>query len=302
MLLDDLIEEISPGLYRIGDLGVPIFLIDATSPVLIDSGYSFTGELYAEAVKKILGKRGPRWCLITHTHFDHVGAVGYFKKLFPEMQIAGSEIARQIVSKQKALDHIASLNHFAENLYLTDTPSCNTPFTPFQIETVLSENDILSIGESLHVSVIETPGHTKDSLSFFLNEHKTIFTGDSGGIFHESGYAFYDFLSGCAPYLHSLNKICNICPEIICQGHYNVIKGTESEKYIKELVPGCLKFIKLVSEILAKQNGDINSCMNIIKSLEYDVLSEPKQPEPAYLLNLEARIRSVFSYDFSANF
>lgn len=296
MILDDLIEEITPGLYQIGDFATPVFLIDAPSPVLVDAGYSFTSELYAGAVQRVLGKRKLCWCLITHTHFDHVGAVGYFKNLFPEMKIGASELACQIMSKQKSLDHISSLNLFAESIFFSDTHLSSVPFQPFQIDTILSEGDVLNIGNSLNISVLETPGHTRDSLCFYLNEQKTIFTGDCGGIVHDSGYIFYDFLSGCAAYIHSLSKICNSGAEILCPGHYNSFKGAKCEQYLVDLLPECMKFIDYVSGILSAHNNDINICMNIIKSFEYDLLPQPKQPEPAYLLNLEARLRSVLSF------
>lgn len=296
MSLDAIIKKISPVLYRIGDLGVPVFLVDAPDPVIIDTGYSCTGELYAGAVKQILGKRKPRWCLITHSHFDHVGAAGYFKKLFPGMIVAGSELARKITCKQKTIEHIASLNLFAENNSCQNFSYAKTSFHPFQIEKVLAEGDVINLGNSLYISVLETPGHTRDSLCFFMEGHKILFTGDSGGIFHDGGYVFYDFLSGCLPYMDSLSKICGTGAEIICQGHYNVIKDASAHTYLKNLIPGCLSFINLASRVLNDHGDDIKTSMKIIKSLEYDHLDEPKQPEPAYLLNLEARLRSVFSY------
>ncbi len=296
MNFDSLIQQISPLLYRIGTAGVPIFLLNTPEPVIIDSGCSYTGEVYADAVKKITGGRDPGWCLVTHSHFDHVGAAGYFKKKFPDIRIAGSGLAREITLKPKAVQHIAGLNQFAEKEDDRDFSGNPTPFREFEIDTVLHEGDIIETGGNLYVRTIETPGHTRDSLCFFAEEQKILFTGDSGGILHFDGYLFYDFLSGCIPYIDSLKRLCGTGAEIICPGHYGVIQGGKASEYLERLVPGCLEFIEYAAGILAEENSDIKRTIDRVKKIEYDVLAGPKQPEPAYLLNLEARIRSVAAF------
>jgi glyoxylase-like metal-dependent hydrolase (beta-lactamase superfamily II) len=272
---------------------VSVFLIDTPQPILIDSGCSYTAEIYADAIREITGGRDPELCLLTHTHFDHVGGVGYFRKVFPGMKTAGSAFAREITLKPHAVRHIAGLNEFAEKEddgRFTDNP---TQFHEFEIDRVLYDGDIVETGENLTLKVIETPGHSRDCLCFFIPEHKILFTGDSGGIRHFSGYVFYDFLSGCGPYMDSLKKLYSTGAEIICPSHYGIIQGKNAAEYFERLVPGCYEFIEKVSGILVEEGYDIERTVNRMKEIEYDVLEPPRQPEPAYLLNLRARVRSV---------
>lgn len=296
MLSDEFIIKVSPFIYRIGSLGVPIYLLDTPKPVIIDAGYSIAGSFYANAIRKILGHRQPELCLITHAHFDHVGSLGFLKTEFPSLKALASSRSKEISAKPKSMDHIAGLNNFAAELETEMLAPDKSPFLPFEIDEIISDGDRIALGNSIFVDVIETHGHTRDSLCFNIDSEKVLFTGDSGGIMHDSGYLFFDFLSGCAPYLKSLETICSTNARIICPGHYNVIMDKLAESYLKNLVPACLKFIDLVSAVLDDQNFDLGKTMQIIKSLEYDVLNHPKQPEPAYLLNLEARVGSVSSF------
>lgn len=296
MLSGSFITKISPLVYRIGSLGVPIYLIDTPRPVIIDAGYSFSGDYYVNAIRSVLGERLPEFCLVTHTHFDHVGSLGVFKREFPSLTVFASSLAKDISEKEKAMLHIERLNHFASNLEGERLVHEDTPFIPFEIDGVLSEGDCIDLGKSIFIKAMETHGHTRDSLCYLLSYGDVLFTGDSGGILHESGYLFFDFLSGCSSYLKSLEKIRDTKARLICPGHYKSKDGVEAHAYMENLVPGCLRFIDLVADVIKTHKGKLSGIMKTIKSLEYDVLAEPKQPEPAYLLNLEARIKSVASF------
>lgn len=296
MLSGSFITKVSPLVYRIGSLGVPLYLIDTPRPVIIDAGYSFSGDFYVNAIRSVLGDRSPEFCLVTHTHFDHVGSLGVFKREFPSLSVFASSLAKDISERDKAMVHIERLNHFASTIEGERLAHEDTPFIPFEIDGVLSDGDCIDLGGSIIIKAIETHGHTRDSLCYHLNSGNVLFTGDSGGILHGSGYLFFDFLSGCSLYLKSLEKIRDTKARLICPGHYNSMEGDEAASYMENLVPACLRFINLVAEVIKTHGGDLPGIMKIIKSLEYDVLAEPKQPEPAYLLNLEARIKSVASF------
>jgi hypothetical protein len=44
------------------------------------------------------------------------------------------------------------------------------------------------------------------------------------------------------------------------------------------------------------EQGDLARIMARIKEVEYDPLPAPKQPEPAYLMNLGPRVKSVAAF------
>ena len=78
--------------------------------------------------------------ILTHTHFDHIGAVKELKKEF------GAEIMA---------------------------------FTPFAgVDRLLKDREVLLLGSS-YFEVIHTPGHSSDSICLYCKQHGVLFSGDT---------------------------------------------------------------------------------------------------------------------------
>ena len=105
-----------------------------------------------EATKVMERLRGtnPRYILITHDHWDHLGALSQLK----------SELKVPIAA------------HPAD--------SANLPSTP---EILLNDGDVLTLG-NVKLKVLHTPGHTPGSICFLAGKHlisgDTIFPGGPG--------------------------------------------------------------------------------------------------------------------------
>jgi glyoxylase-like metal-dependent hydrolase (beta-lactamase superfamily II) len=121
------------------------------------------------------------WILETHAHADHLSGA-------PWLQAAlGGKIAigRGIREVQRGFRDLLNL----ETAF---------PVDGRQFDCLLSDGDELRIG-SLTLRVIETPGHTSDSLSYLVGD--AVFVGDS--IFlPDSGTARCDFPGGDAAELY----------------------------------------------------------------------------------------------------
>jgi len=55
----------------------------------------------------------------------------------------------------------------------------------------------------------------------------------------------------------------------------------------------CRHFLNLVESALKEYDGDFQKVISRVKAVEYDPVPEPKQIEPAYLLNLEAKVKVI---------
>ena len=55
----------------------------------------------------------------------------------------------------------------------------------------------------------------------------------------------------------------------------------------------CRHFLSLVEQSLDEFSGDVQKTIMRVKAVEYDAVKGPKQIEPAYLLNLEAKIKAI---------
>jgi glyoxylase-like metal-dependent hydrolase (beta-lactamase superfamily II) len=120
------------------------------------------------------------WVLETHAHADHLTAAELLRRS-SGARIACGQGIRQV---QRT---------FASVFNMTDMPTDGSQF-----DRLLAEGDTLDLG-SLEICVIETPGHTADSVSYMVED--AIFVGDT--LFAPSyGTARCDFPGGDAAQLY----------------------------------------------------------------------------------------------------
>ncbi len=118
-------------------------------------------------------------------------------------------------------------------------------------------------------------------------------SSEAAGQPDRTGYIVSDCLLDYDQYFSSMKRLSLLDIEILCLGHLFVYTGDDAKKYLKESMLECERFRKLVELCLDEEDGDLDRVRIRIKKIEYDSNDGPKQPEPAYLLNLEARIKSV---------
>ena len=80
---------------------------------------------------------------------------------------------------------------------------------------------------------------------------------------------------------------------ILCPGHLFVYSGADTVDYLERAETACIDFRRMVETLAKVAGGQQSEIIRKIKAIEYDSNPGPKQPEPAYLINLEARIKAV---------
>ena len=127
------------------------------------------------------------WILETHVHADHLTAASYLKSKLGGKIGIGEHI-------KKVLAHWVPIFNTA----------ADTPIDGSQFDVLFTDNMQFKIG-SLPVTVLHTPGHTPDSVSYLIQD--TIFVGDT--IFMPYvGTGRTDFPGGSADALYqSIQKI-----------------------------------------------------------------------------------------------
>lgn len=290
--------KIGNQLYMLGHPTFPVYFLGGSCPVIFDAGLSIMGPRYVQEFRNLLTKRTPAYLLLTHSHFDHCGSAAFFKKTFPGMEIVASANARKILERPNALQLIKELNRKSRSLAggLGIAPPYES-FEPFPVDRVVADGDILQLSDALSIRVLETPGHTRDSLSFFVQEERILVAAEALGVPNASGYITSDFLSGYDAYVASMERLEKLAPEILCLAHYKAFSGSDVGNYIQESMARCREFKDLLELCLLEEQGDADRVMKRIRKIEYDGQREDIQTEDAYCLNLAARIRAVTAGD-----
>ena len=135
--------------------------------VVIDPG--------ADAARIAEALQGPLLAiLLTHAHFDHIGAVQKLKEMYPDAPI--------MIHRLDAPALLDPARNCSEMI--------RRPFITPKADRELEEGDTISLG-SLTFHVLHTPGHTAGSACYLLD--RDLFSGDT--LFH-NGFGRTDLPTG----------------------------------------------------------------------------------------------------------
>ena len=161
--------------------------------VMVDPG-GFAEKLIAEAVGVNI-----KYIVLTHSHFDHIGA------LEKVAQITGAPV---VIYKDEAL----ALTDPKYNL----SRLAGVPENKKEADITVSDGETLCVGD-IQLKFIHTPGHTKGCMCMFVGE-KDLITGDTlfNGSIGRTDFEGGDF----AQMKESLAKLCRLDDDVkIYPGH-----------------------------------------------------------------------------------
>lgn len=281
--------------YVVGIPSVPVYLLDGPEPVIFDAGFTGLSRIYKSGIQEILGDRKPSYLFLTHSHFDHLGAVGHFKSVWPELLIGASSRCIDILKKQGAVELIKSLNIEAlKDLKQSGiTPIHEDAFEVFNIDIRVEHDDEFKAGPDLTVRAINTPGHTWDFISYWIPERKILICSEATACYHGE-YIQPEFLADFDAYLESLGRLEELDPDVLCSGHRTVFTGSDALEHIHTSFKAAKDFFKIVEGFLIAEKGDIDKTVARVKEIHWDQWAWPKQPEPAYLLNTRKRVENIW--------
>lgn len=295
-------EKIADSLFTLGDFGLPIFfVVGTTKSALIDASVAYMGPrfkrdltLLAKSKQVILKKRrGADFLLFTHSHFDHVGCAPYFIRNFPDIQIGASKTFFSVFKRDGARKTIEMLNRKLVHAFEPESPIMAEDFdySPLANGVTLSDGEIINLGGGITIEVVATPGHTRDSISFYLPYLQAIITGEAIGILPGDGsYVSPEFLSSYDDYIASIHKVWAKKPALIVPGHHARIEKNRIEAFFEFALKNAEELKRKIERYLAEEAMDEEKVVSRIKDEEYLTLRLGKQPEEAYLKNLRAQV------------
>jgi len=284
------------GLFVCGIPWSPVYLLDGKRPVLFEAGFTCTWRITEQMIRSFLMGREPAMFFLTHVHWDHCGAAGYFQRAFPGLKITSSERAAEIMKRPNAVNLMADLNHrVIAKVALADgmdrSRLSQDPFLPFDVDTVVEDGQTIELESDLSVQVLATPGHTRDHVSYYVPEKKILVATEASGCLDRAGQIITEFLVDYDAYLASLKRLAALPVEVLCQGHHFVFVGAkEASSFFSRSARAAESFREHIYDLLEAGDGTVEQVIARIKGEQYDSNPYVKQLESAYLLNLRAQV------------
>jgi 2-aminobenzoylacetyl-CoA thioesterase len=246
----------------LGTYDLCYYLVTGQDCLIVGGGMSHaTPALDAQFDAMHLDPARVKYVVLTHSHFDHCGALPYFRQRFPGVQVLGTSAAQQVLAKQKVVDYNAQANDLAaeqaglKGQCLSLAEHCEG----LSVDRVVVDGEVIDLGDGVKVEFYEVPGHSRCCLATYVPAFKALFPTDTTPHpvheWNELSFpsAQYDF----ELYVASLRRLAALDVEILGLDHHGVMLGEQASAFLGLGLERALSFRE---RVLARygETGDLD--------------------------------------------
>lgn len=278
-------------IYRVtaGQGGEALLIIGNEKTALMDCGMGYCWEQLLRNIEEKLNGRPLDYIVLSHTHYDHIGALSYIKSRYKDALVIGAAHAAKVLEKPNALKVIKELSEKAAQLYSGKSMEIRTD--NMKVDRVVGEGDSIDLGDRM-LLVLETPGHTSCSLSYFMEPDGVLFASESTGILTNPDFIHTAMLKSYKDSLSSGNKCKDLSAETIILPHYGAMPAYYNDKYWKQFVKNSEDEKNFILG-LHEAGLSLDEMVEKYSEKYWSEIREQEQPKPAFILNAETIIKVI---------
>jgi glyoxylase-like metal-dependent hydrolase (beta-lactamase superfamily II) len=288
--------KIASGFYMIGTAANPVYLCRSENEwILIEGGIGLNAPLILSQLKSILPDLSSlkHW-FITHSHYDHCGAIEYLYPQFPSIKLYTSKEAIHNFRNARYAQKVSQLN----SSLIADQNIIHEP----QLAGGLAELPFIQADEHACITtagldwlVIPTPGHSKCSLSFYNLSEKKLFVSDAFGEIVTTNKWFPLAFESMKLFMNSVSRLGAFDVDFIALGHHGIISGIDAASAASFCLQSCSEFIEAVNEI-RRTKGATYAKPWIIETYQRKVNNFI--PEDIYHKSIEQLLQVLLNEDY----
>lgn len=242
MLINQPPAELTQNLWMLGTTEYPLYLDRGDgSGAIFEGGIGPLGPLLENQLAELqIGPGGLSQIVLTHAHPDHVMAVPVLKRLFPQAAVLGSSVSAGALGDEKTmavfekLDGMLAGSLRKQGLIAADAPDDSSehdkaPADNITVDRVIGEGDTVEVGPGAVYQVLETPGHSPCSLSFFDAERRVLIISDASGYYMPAHNTWWpNYFADYGQYVASLERLAELEAKLLCLSHNGAIQGPDA--------------------------------------------------------------------------
>ena len=274
-----------------GPGGEAILILGSEKTALYDCGMACFADNLIENLKTVLNAEGKTldYILLSHTHYDHIGALPYVLQIWPEAQVCGLQKAKEVFAHPNARATMERLGNNAKALYGVE--GIEITAAGMRVDHVLADGDSISLGAET-IAAYETKGHTDCSASYLLSPEKILFTSESTGmqvtsmLVQTSPLKSYDDCFASAARLKTFDVNDLILP------HYGRLPSFRNQTYFDDFIKEAELEQHMLEEAIRQGLSD-DELLQLHMRRYWSEKRNKAQPFAAYALNTQIIIRQL---------
>lgn len=268
--------------------GEAILILGSEKTGLYDCGMACFSDRLIENIHNVLDEQNRTldYIFLSHTHYDHIGALPYLLKEWPDVKVCGGEKAVKVFASEGAKKTMVRLGNAAKEQFGTDI---EITAEGMRVDIVMSDGDSISLGRE-KVTAFVTKGHTDCSMSYMLDPQKILFASESTGVINGTGFMYPSILKNFDDAVESALKLKKLEVNDIIVPHYGVLEKGAKKTFFDDFIEAAKAERELIFEGIREGLSD-EEILERHKAVYWSEARNVNQPYPAYKLNAEITIR-----------
>ncbi len=276
-----------------GKGGEALLIFGPEKTALYDCGMAYCHEGLISNIETALSKRGRNrldYVLISHTHYDHIGALPYILKRWEDVTVCGAEKAARVFERDGAKKTMKRLGCAARDQF-SDSKE-DVAVEPLRVDRTVKENDRIDLGCGTCIFVLETKGHTDCSLTYVLEPDSVMFTSESTGVFRNPSCMHTAILKSYQDTMEAAQKCRAYGAKRIVSPHYGILPQDFNSRYFDMYIEAA----ENERDFILQKADEGLSRDQILEKFEEEYWSEERatsQPKAAFLENSRYVIKHI---------
>ena len=232
------------------------------------------------------------YALLSHTHYDHIGALPYVIEAYPEIVVIAAPKAEKVFLSEGAKKTMKRLGEAARDRYGSDFQKTQEILvSPLRVDISASDMQDIEIGEKT-IRVIFSPGHTDCSVCYLVLPDSIMFLSETTGVIRGPEYLTTAILKDYTQSIESTYKCKNIGAKTLIPSHFGTIPEYYNNRYYDLFIETAEKEKEAIVSLYNK-GASFDELLECYKHMNWTVARSKVQPYEAFLENANYIIRHL---------